>query len=96
MFKIPRERRVLLTRGGNPGQPKGRGVIANWGQCQRWTVEVTIGVRIPRERGQSGSERFGDGGVLIHTETAEGLAGSGQGRGSQLDVGSGLEGQDRA
>lgn len=68
VVKIPREGRVLITRGGNPGQPKGRGgrVIGNWGQCQRWTVEAAIGVRILREKGQSGSERFGDGGVLVH------------------------------
>lgn len=96
MVKIPREGRVLITRVGNQGLPeRGRGVIGNWGQCQRWTTEVAKGVRIPREKGQSGSKKStGMGEFRFTRSAAKGHVGRGRGQGSQVDMGTGLMGQD--
>lgn len=80
MVKIPREGFSSPEAGIRSAKSKG-GVIGNWGQCQRWTMEVAIGVRIPREKGQSASERYGDGGVLVHLENSRGACRLGAGSG---------------
>lgn len=61
----------------------GVGVIGNWGQCQRRTMEVAIGVGVPWELGQSRSEREvpGDGGVQPRGSPAGAGAGVAAGRG---------------
>lgn len=89
MVKISREGRVLIPRGRIRVSQEvgGGGVIGNWGQCQRRTMEAALGVGIRGEEGQSGTERSaGMEGFGFPRTTAKGLA---------AGAGAGLAGQDR-